>query len=79
MILAACDVAFTTSGGGVVSCPGTLSMLDTSTLLTQFDLSQLDPAVIASAFGAGFVLMATAVVVGKAVSTLLNFIKGGRS
>lgn len=77
MFLAACDVAFTVSGSGV-TCGGTLSQVDTSSFLPVFDLSTLDPSVIASAFAGGFGIAMMAYVTGKGFSLLLSFIRSIR-
>jgi hypothetical protein len=74
MYLAICDSAWTVTNG-VPSCAGELSLLDTSNLFTQFDLTQLDPAILAAAFGAGFGIVATISVVSIAAASLLSFIK----
>lgn len=60
---------------GTIRCFGQFTQFDTSTVLTVFDLSQLDPAILASAFGAGVIIVATAEATGIAVATLINFIK----
>jgi len=56
-------------------CSGTLSIIDTSTIMTTFDLSQLDPQIIALAFSAGFTLLGTAHVIGMSTAALGKFVK----
>ena len=40
-----------------------------------FDVSQLDPVTMASAFGGGFILVATAHAIGISIAAIINFIK----
>ena len=42
--------------------------------LGAFQISQLDPAVIAQAFGAGFILMGTGFAIGRGVRALLSMV-----
>ncbi|PKM24725.1 MAG: hypothetical protein CVV09_15160 [Gammaproteobacteria bacterium HGW-Gammaproteobacteria-13] len=41
-----------------------------------FDPSQLDPAQLAAAFGVGFTLVATVLLIGIGAKAILDFIKG---
>ena len=78
--LAACSVAWTADATtGALQCSGTLSQVDASTLLTAFNLSQLDPTVIAQAFGAGFVLVGTFSIVGIVGAAIIKSIRGNYS
>jgi hypothetical protein len=70
---------------GVLQCPGELTVLDgTPTCSVEwslvaysapFDPSQLDPTILAQAFGAGFSLVAGFMVFSIGIRTFLNFIK----
>jgi len=70
-LLAVCDGAWDMSSGAL-SCAGTVSVVDLSNVLTTFSLSQLDPAVVAQAFAAGFSLVAVFHLVGIAASEVIN-------
>ncbi|MES9872658.1 MAG: hypothetical protein ABW146_06090 [Candidatus Sedimenticola sp. 6PFRAG7] len=75
--IAACNIPLE-QRGWKIRCPdNSLSAIDVDTLLTTFDLSQLQPEIIAAAFGAGVTIVAVAEVTGIAVAAILNFIKKG--
>ena len=58
------------STGGMCANPAWMKFSD----LTAFSVSQLDPASLGAAFGAGLSLVATGFVIGHAVALLVNFI-----
>lgn len=58
--------------GGVPVCP---SGWGVQPFVPPFDPSQLDPAVLAQAFGAGFTLVAFFLVGSMGIRAFLNFIK----
>jgi hypothetical protein len=74
MYVPACDQALTVTGTGEVLCEGTLTLIDTTTLVSTFDLAQLDPAILSAAFGTGFILVASFEVAAWATAAILNFI-----
>jgi len=63
--------------GNPPACGGTVTNIDALEVLTEFDLSQLEPDVIAAAFGSGFSVVAIAAVTGIAIAAILNLIKRG--
>lgn len=67
-----CDgvLAFTVEGAPVCSGQWLLSPLP-----EQFDLSQLDPSIIASAFTAGFVIVGSCWFAGWACKSILSILK----
>lgn len=48
---------------------------DTNQLLSSFDYSLLDPIVLGSFFGSGFVIVGTFIVLGKVLSAVLSSMK----
>ena len=58
--------------GGVPVCS---SAWEVQPFTPPFDPSQLDPTVLAQAFGAGFTLVATFMVMSMGIRAFLNFIK----
>lgn len=60
------------SDGGVPVCSVPWELVPQPAL---FDPSQLDPTVLAQAFGAGFTLVATFMVLSMGIRAVLNFIK----
>lgn len=63
------------------SCPGTITSSDGVAICSEpwvpvepFALEQLDPEIIASAFAAGFVIVATGFVIGWALRAVLKSI-----
>ena len=58
--------------GGVPVCSSSWEVLPQVPL---FDPSQLDPTVLAQAFGAGFTLVASFMVMSMGIRAFLNFIK----
>lgn len=61
-----------TSSSGLPQCSGQWDLVFQQ---PPFDLSQLDPVLLAQAFGVGFTLPATFIVLSIGIRTLLNFIK----
>lgn len=60
------------SDGGVPVCSSTWEVLPYT---PPFDPSQLDPTFLAQAFGAGFTLVSTCMVMAMGIRALLTFIK----
>lgn len=70
---------------GLLHCPGDLIIqggapscsVDWVSVpyIPPFDLSQLDPTVLGQAFGAGFTLVASFMLMSMGIRTFLNFIK----
>ncbi|WP_416199634.1 hypothetical protein [Pseudomonas helleri] len=58
--------------GGFPHCSGAWEAVQVQ---QPFDPSQLDPALLAQAFGVGFTLPATFIILSIGIRTLLNFIK----
>ncbi len=58
--------------GGIPVCSSSWEVVNN---LPPFDPSQLDPTVLAQAFGAGFTLVAFFMVGSMGIRTILNFIK----
>lgn len=58
--------------GGFPQCSGLWEVVQVQ---PPFDPSQLDPALLASAFGVGFTLPATFIIMSIGIRTLLSFIK----
>ena len=52
-----------------------LTMEDAVSQGMEFQLSQLDPAVLSAAFGSGFIIIATAFVIGRPIAALLGIIR----
>jgi hypothetical protein len=52
-------------------------MIDAATLPSSFDISMLDPAIIANAFGAGFIFVGSVWLIGWSVRVILNLINRG--
>jgi len=69
MYVMACTTDPAASAG---SCPSPVWLQYSD--LTSFAVSQLDPVTIATAFGAGFVIPATAFLIGRSVSVVLSMI-----
>ena len=61
-----------TSDGGTPVCSVPWELVPIS---TPFDPSQLDPNLLAQAFGAGFTLVATFMAMSMGIRAFLNFIK----
>lgn len=70
---------------GLLHCPGDLIVQGGAPMcsvewvsvpyIAPFDPSQLDPSVLAQAFGAGFTLVASFLVMSMGIRAFLNFIK----
>ncbi|MET0082679.1 MAG: hypothetical protein ABW079_06665 [Sedimenticola sp.] len=60
--------------GGFVRC-SSWEEIELSDFFTKFDISQLQPELIAAAFGAGVIIVAVAEATGIAVAAILNHIK----
>ena len=73
--LAVCDNWIETASGNL-QCVGTIQYVPYSTLST-FDISQLDPTILASAFGAGFLLLTIFWGAGKGAAEVLRLIRFG--
>lgn len=74
----ACDGEWTQGTGwnSSLTCDGDLRTFhSTYELMSAFDYSSLDPAILGGFFGAGFTLVGSFIILGKAVSTILRTIK----
>lgn len=60
------------SDGGVPVCSSSWEVLPYT---PPFDPSQLDPVLLGQAFGAGFTLVATFMVISMGVRVFVNFVK----
>lgn len=72
MNLLACDGEVSVVAGGP-QCSGAWLLVHAP---EPFDPSQLDTAQIATAFGVGFTLVATVLLIGIGAKAVLDFIKG---
>ena len=68
-----CNGDLTVSIEGVPYCAGTWELVP---MPEQFDIEQLDPAVLGSFFGVGFTLVATVLIGSLGAKAVLDFIKG---
>lgn len=65
------------SVGPLPECQGGWTYIETIELVESaqdFQISQLDPAILGAAFGAGWIIVATAFVLGRPVAALLGMI-----
>ncbi len=63
--------------GPLPTCADGGAWMETADMVKQgleFSLSQLDPAILGAAFGSGFIIVATAFVIGRPVAALLHMI-----
>ncbi|MCU7812601.1 MAG: hypothetical protein KZQ77_15440 [Candidatus Thiodiazotropha sp. (ex Notomyrtea botanica)] len=67
-----CNGTWDTSTG---ICSGSLQVMPYGDVLTTFDLSLLDSTILASAFGSGFILVGSVLMIGIGLREFLNFIK----
>lgn len=67
-----CDGVVTIAGDGAPLCSGVWTLVPVP---EPFSVDQLDPAMIAAAYSAGFVILGTAWFVGKMCRILLSMIK----
>lgn len=63
--------------GSSLYCNGELSIIPVDQLITRFELSQLDPEILASMFAGGFALVGSFYVLGITTRTILNAIRRG--
>lgn len=75
--LAVCSGDILTTAEGALTCSESWQFLPVDQLLTKFDPLSLDPSVLAAAFGAGFIAVATFQCAGLAAGAILNFMKNG--
>lgn len=66
-----CPSEITSEGGVPVCSTGWVAVTTTA----PFDPSQLDPSIVAQAFGAGFSLPASFLIMAMGIRAFLNFIK----
>lgn len=70
MYVMVCTAALNSDG----TCPAANSVWLSWSDLTAFDVSQLDPTMIAQAVGAGFVMMGTFFLIGQAVRAIMHLV-----
>lgn len=58
-----------------LQCTGTIQLIDSSILTAPFSFSQVDLVVAGQCFAAGFSLVASCILIGIAVRTVLHVIK----
>ncbi|MCW8827522.1 MAG: hypothetical protein OQK94_00535 [Gammaproteobacteria bacterium] len=80
MYLPACSEEFVvinvTGDQTAVSCPGTLSLVDTSTLIPAFTMADIDMAIAGQTFAASFIVVGMFAVAGFALRQLVQASKG---
>lgn len=75
MYLATCDVAWTQSAGTAI-CNGTLSLVDTSTLIPAFTMADIDMILAGQVFASSFIVIGMFSVAATALRALLKTVKG---
>jgi hypothetical protein len=71
-----CPANVETLAGGELACLDELGAPVAWEVEPSFDVSELDPAELGGAWAAGFVLVATALVIGKGFAAVLDAIRG---
>lgn len=72
-IIAACSDALIVLGDGSLACSGAWQQIDTVATLAPFDpATMLDPAIVAQAFGAGFVFTGGLMLIGVGARLVLS-------
>ncbi len=74
-VLPICTGDMSTLEGGALACSSQWQLLPVDQLLTTFDPLSMDPTVLAAAFGAGFIAVATFQCAGLAAGAVLKSIK----
>jgi len=70
-----CQGEIITSSDGLISCSAQWQIIPVDQLITKFDPLSMDPTVLAAAFGAGFIAVATFQCAGLAAGAVLKSIK----
>ncbi len=70
-----CQGEIITSSDGFISCSVQWQIIPVDQLITKFDPLSMDPTVLAAAFGAGFIAVATFQCAGLAAGAVLKSIK----
>jgi len=80
MYLPACSEEYQTiqisEGVTALSCPGTLSLVDTSTLIPAFTMADIDMAIAGQTFATSFIVVGMFAVAGFALRQLVQASKG---
>ena len=78
--LVACDIPFTVSGGGggggSLSCDGVASIIDTSTLIPIFQISDIDMIVAGQLFAGSFIVVGMFHLAAFALRFVLDSVRG---
>ena len=74
-VLPICQGEMTTAADGALICSLQWQMIPVDQLITKFDPLSMDPSVLAAAFGAGFIAVATFQCAGLAAGAVLKSIR----